>query len=90
MAENRLSVYLALAAILSPWLVVFLHLCHLGSPVMEVLIPGILLIIYEPIVRRANTPERGGWVKVMLCLATVVVAFAYRHGCIRTVSRELF
>ena len=76
MVENRPSMFLPLVAVLSPWLIVFLHLCHLRSPVMEVLIPGILLIIYEPILRRAMTPERG-WVKVILGLVTVVVAFAY-------------
>lgn len=74
--ENRPSVFLLLVAILSPWLIVFLHLCHLRSTMMEILVPGILLCIYEPLVRRASTPERG-WIKVLLGLTTIVVAFAY-------------
>ena len=55
MVENSRSVILPLVAVLSPWLIVFLHLCHLRSPMLEVLIPVVLLCLYMPVVRRANT-----------------------------------
>jgi hypothetical protein len=60
-----------LLLILSPWLLVLLHLCHLRSSVMEVAIPAILLCILVPLVGR-------GRINVLLAFtASVVVTFAY-------------